>query len=120
MILVHVRIRSPEALPERDVLVRILSGQVTPGERVEHFSIHPAGPGSVTVGCFVPAESLLIAESVALAVVQRAVRASPVLKGAWITSSSGAIVGEYFERLRDSAGHDGRSMRLPDQDIADC
>jgi hypothetical protein len=87
---------------------------------VEHFSIHPDGVSALTVGCFVVAESLLAAEAVALAVTQRAVQSDPALRGALITSASGAMVGAYFESLRDSAGRDGRSMRLPDEDIADC
>ncbi|MFJ3904458.1 hypothetical protein [Streptomyces sp. NPDC090025] len=120
MILVHVRIRSAEPLPESNELIGILGAHVTPGERVDHFSVHPEGPRSLTVGCFVVAGLLLVAENVALAVLQRALRAEPALRGATITSCSGALVAAYFERLRDSAGRGGRSMRLPDQDIADC
>ncbi|MEW2163791.1 hypothetical protein AB0912_12440 [Streptomyces sp. NPDC007084] len=119
MHLIHVRLHTPRdfRLPE-DLAAQFIA-QATPAEGVEHVSVHPGTAHGLTVGLYVVAESLLIAEEVALAVSRRTVEHVPGLGRSRITSCSAALVGAYFDRLLEGPGGDGRSMRLPDEDTSE-
>ncbi len=86
------------------------------GERVEHVSVHTAPPEALTVGFYIVAETLSATERVAQSVAERAVRGDARLEGCQVVSCSAALVGEYFDRLLDGAGPDGRFMRGPHED----
>lgn len=116
MHLIHVRLHTPRDFRVPDDLAAQFIAQATSAEGVEHVSVHPGGGQALTVGVYVTAESLLVAEQAALAVSRRSVARVPALRRSRITSCSAAIVGAYFDRLLQCPGGDGRTMRLPDED----
>lgn len=116
MYLVHVRVLvPPEPLDTEDVRDSFRS-HASPDEGIEHVSVHGGGDGVLTVGFFVQADCLLAAEVMALTVAERTVVREPVLLRASVAGGSGALVAEFYDRMLDVAGRDGRTMRGPDQD----
>ncbi|MFE6049727.1 hypothetical protein ACFQ6N_03120 [Kitasatospora sp. NPDC056446] len=78
--------------------------------------MHLLGAGSVTVSLYVTAPSLVAAECIAQRVSECALAAEPVFRHAFLLGCSAALVAEYFNRLLELPGRDGRTMRLPVQD----
>lgn len=118
MHLVHVRVLMSQECecPGPRNLRDLFRAHCAPEERVDHISIHPGEEGLVTVGFFVTADSMVSAEVVALAVATRVVAGEAALEGARIVGCSGALVPEFYDRLVIGAGHDGRNVRVQDQD----
>ncbi|WP_153812606.1 hypothetical protein [Streptomyces sp. SUK 48] len=118
MYLIHVRLHTPRDFQVPEDLAAQFIAEATPAESVEHVSVHP-GDEALTLGLYVVAESLLIAEQVALVVARRTVARLPTLSGSRITSCSAAIIAAYFDRTLERPGGDGRTMRLPNEDTAE-
>lgn len=123
MQLIHVRFQTPSDFRVPGDLSALFRAQAGPGERVDHVSVHPGEDCSLTVGMYVVAGSIVVAERVALTVAQRALSRLPALRGSRITDCAAALVAPYFQALLDAPeavcdapGGDGRSMHLPDQD----
>ncbi|MGW0917022.1 hypothetical protein ACWD1Z_35735 [Streptomyces sp. NPDC002784] len=119
MHLIHVRLHTPCGFQVPEDLAAQFIAQATSAEGVEHVSVHPGAGQVLTVGLYVVAESLLMAEQAALAVSRRTVARVPALRRSRITGCSAAIVGVYFDGLLERSSGDGRTMRLPDEDTAE-
>ncbi|MEU3566927.1 hypothetical protein AB0E96_00635 [Kitasatospora sp. NPDC036755] len=70
----------------------------------------------MTISFYVATRSLITAERVARTVTERALEREAVLRGSVLLTCSGALVTEYYDRLLELPGRDGRTMRLPLQD----
>jgi hypothetical protein len=116
MYLVHVRVLLPAGPFDTEVVRDWFRSHVLPEERVEHVSVHGTGDDTLTVGFFVQAAGLLAAEDIALGVTRRAVSHEPELLPARIAHCSGALVADFYDRMFDFPAHDGRTMRVQDQD----
>ncbi|MEU0125189.1 hypothetical protein ABZ114_26515 [Streptomyces albidoflavus] len=116
MYLVHVRVLLPPEAFGPEGVRDFFRSHALPDEGVEHVSVHGGADGVLTVGFFVQSDALLAAEGVALAVAERAVDREPGFRGARVVGGSGALVAEFYDGMLAAPGHDGRSMRGPDQD----
>jgi hypothetical protein len=116
MYLIHVRVSTPFGFVPPEPLSHLFLAQASPEGAVEHVSVHTEQPGTVTVGLFVTAGSLLSAERISLEVVTRAVNTEPALDDCRVTSCSGALVSTFFDQEAGVCGGDGgRTMQLPDE-----
>lgn len=115
MYLVHVRVLLAEPF-DAEAVRGMFRSHALAQDRVEHVSVHETGVGTLTIGFFVQAGGLFAAEDAALRVARRAVAHEPDLLAAKIADCTGALVAEFYDRMLDSPVHDGRTMRVQDQD----
>ncbi|MFC8273659.1 hypothetical protein ACFUJR_14255 [Streptomyces sp. NPDC057271] len=115
MRLVHVRIRLPDTPDDLGSLKAAFLSHATPEDKVGHISIHPGEGGELTVGFFVSAAALSMAETVAYTVALRTLSGEPVLRHAYVTSYSAALVPAMLDRMLQEQGDGGRNRRRPDE-----
>ncbi|ARP70705.1 hypothetical protein LK07_13970 [Streptomyces pluripotens] len=92
MHLIHVRLRSPFGGPERSRLAALISSYAEEADGLEHVSVHRRVLGEVTLGLFLLAGSLAIAEESAARLVARALSSHAELHGHTILSVGAALV----------------------------
>ncbi|MET8505491.1 hypothetical protein ABZV60_12635 [Streptomyces sp. NPDC004787] len=116
MRLVHVRIRLPGGPPaDLGILKAAFLSHAAPEDKVGHISLHAGEESQLTVGFFVSAETLTAAETVAYTVALRALAGEAVLRNAYVTSYSAALVPALFDRMLQEPGDGGRNRRRPDE-----
>jgi len=92
MYLVHVRLRAPRGSRLPSGAADIFASYARTGDFLEHIAVHPDAPAGPTLGYFVTASSLAVAEDTAARLSRRAVAEHPGLSGFVVVTSEVALI----------------------------
>jgi hypothetical protein len=92
MYLVHVRLHAPRGSTLPSGAADIFASYARTGDALEHIAVHPDAPAGPTLGYFMAASSLAVAEDTAARVSRQAVAEHPGLSGFVVVASGVALI----------------------------